>query len=665
MNIENYQIEKVLQIEGFDPLREIKEKDKSVEKLLEESRKRDVLNILRSYTGIFDIFNELIQNALDAVEKKYKARNSDYKPKIWITIDIPNSRISVVDNGVGMSLHEFLYCPRPNVSFKKRRELRGHKGVGSTFLAYGFSYYELHSKIGCEEFAGALQQGRQWAEDNSSSIPKPVFQQKNFSIPLLQKEDSGTSVTITIGNRREERPNLNWLGIDSAEQWIKILRIKTPLGGVYLNTPPFCPEYIIKVVAQDRTTEQKLDNIHYYYPHDFEVLNKVQDIKSVKDALNKIHGDPKRKQTLLPNEFKRLDCIYEIWDRDTILEPDSPFHGTKDQLSEEQVELIQRHNIVVYGCFMKSRTVWSAFHDKEIKVRKNIKVIAGGLQLASDYMVQGDLSAIPLTSAAGYQSFAHVIVHFTDGNPDVGRKVFQPELKDLSEFLAKKVVAEFRKYRNLMAADTGASPVPPSKILHEWKRSQEDHQKKSPLKFLYNGSEITVLSTPQQEQDVVVLFHQLIGIGLIKGLYFYSATFNEKYDALFMYKYDNDETYSYNEDHLLGVKPELSMVGESSPLVLEYKYSFDALNSDIDTEIKDVKDIDFVVAWTSGKDFQKKFELRSLLVGDEGATRTYYGSTHVAYLDTQPVFEIMILEDLLDYIQDRIVADASQRKKYS
>ncbi len=61
-------------------------------------------------------------------------------------------------------------------------------------------------------------------------------------------------------------------------------------------------------------------------------------------------------------------------------------------------------------------------------------------------MVQGDLSIIPLTSTIGYQANSHVIVHFADGNPDMGRKVFQPELKDLGEILAVRAVNVFKRF---------------------------------------------------------------------------------------------------------------------------------------------------------------------------------------------------------------------------
>jgi len=71
---------------------------------------------------------------------------------------------------------EFKYCLRPSVSFKKQADLRGHKGVGATFLAYGFSFLKLQSKQASSALAAVLRQGRQWAEDTSNTVPRPKFE---------------------------------------------------------------------------------------------------------------------------------------------------------------------------------------------------------------------------------------------------------------------------------------------------------------------------------------------------------------------------------------------------------------------------------------------------------------------------------------------------------
>jgi hypothetical protein len=131
-------------------------------------------------------------------------------------------------------------------------------------------------------------------------------------------------------------------------------------------------------------------------------------------------------------------------------------------------------------------------------------------------MIQGDLTTIPLTSAAGYQANSFIIVHFTDGNPDIGRKVFQPELKELADVLSRRVVSEIRKYQALLKPDTGAANANLSKELEEWKDTQKEWAKSNPLRLTLDQREITFLSLPREEQDVIALYHQLVGMGVIK-----------------------------------------------------------------------------------------------------------------------------------------------------
>lgn len=95
----------------WDPL----STDSSDPGLLIAAKKREISNILKSYTGYYDLFSELIQNALDAVEKRSKEKNSEnYQPTIWITIDMQESIVSVTDNGCGMSQTQFEQFLQPN-----------------------------------------------------------------------------------------------------------------------------------------------------------------------------------------------------------------------------------------------------------------------------------------------------------------------------------------------------------------------------------------------------------------------------------------------------------------------------------------------------------------------------------------------------------------------
>jgi len=651
-------------LEGYDPIGLEQSSDDTLASIVEDARRRDVLNILKSYTGYYDLFAEALQNSLDAVEAKKKREGDNYTPRIWIEIDIKNSRVRFVDNGNGMTEQQFKLCLRPNVSFKKSTEGRGHKGVGATFLAYGYSFLKLQSKQPDCELAAILRQGRQWAEDTSGTIPRPKFSAINFDVPELRNETSGACVEIVVGQSKGERPkDLSWHGAHTAKQWFDVLRLKTPLGGVYLETPPFCPSVTVTVIGPEGSKSEVLQTrADFYYPHEIPNL-KVQSLDELQLALSKLQGDPQTIFAKLSPEFKRLDALYEVWTKQQLLHETSPFSSA---LNEERRMLIERHNVVVYGAFLRSSKLWWEFNDEELKLKKGTKLIHGGLQMASDYMIQGDLMLIPLTHAIGYQNNSHVIVHFTEGNPDLGRKVFQPELKELGEVLSVRVVNTFKKYLQHLKPDTGASTILPDKELHEWKRRQEEHRNQHPLTLAYRGSVLSIVSQPEQEQDVIALFHELCGLGILRGYSFLATSQSDKYDSLFCLSFDKPENILFEKKkNSLGVNREHPIPYSSEPKVLEYKFDLDSLVADFDKEIKFPKQIELVVCWRAGDAFREKFFLKSLLVGDEGNDRKIFGSTHQAYITGGGMqFEVVILEDIIRFLVDPVSEEVRQRSLY-
>lgn len=656
----------IASLDGFDPLAaDESQLGQSMTLVLEEASKRVVYNILKSYTGYFDIFSEMLQNALDAVQLKLSTEGKTYQPKIWITIDIPAGIVRIVDNGVGMAEKEFKYCLRPNVSFKQNADLRGHKGVGATFLAYGFSFLKLQSKSHGGRLSAVLRQGRQWAEDPSGTVPRPRFEVAEFSVDELQSEASGTCVEVIVGQTPGERPkNLAWLGAQTAEQWYTVLRIKTPLGGVYLSSPPFSPKVLIKVRSSEKVDSQfETDRAQYYYPHEMPEL-KVQSIGDISKGLAGISGDSATKFLKLGSEFKRLDCIYEIWDKDELLADESYFATAVD---EDQRMLIEKHRVIVYACFLRSAKIWTELNDDVFRLRKGQKILHGGLQMATDFMIQGDLSIIPLTSTIGYQANSHVVVHFTDGNPDMGRKVFQPELKDLADALAVRAVTTFKRFLQHLKPDTGAQSITPDKELYDWKRQQEDHRDRSPLSFARDGMKISLVSTPQQEQDVIALFHELVGAGVLHGFKFFGTSQSERYDSLFFMEYKDNTVLFHANSQRLGVNRSYAIPYATEPKVLEYKYTFDSLVDDFEKEEKFAKQLDLAVCWTAGTGFKTKFYLQPLLVGDEGSSRKIFGATHQAFIagsQVTPAFEVIVLEDLLAWLHDPAAEEARQKHAY-
>lgn len=155
------------------------------------------------------------------------------------------------------------------------------------------------------------------------------------------------------------------------------------------------------------------------------------------------------------------------------------------KLNQEMIDLIERYKITAYGFFGFSTTLWDQFNNNIAKLRKGTRILKGGLLLSNNYyMVQGDYIAIPLTSNIGYQNQSHIIIHFFGAEPDLGRKGFQPELKEIAEIIAIGIVNRLKKWKKKLKKDTGVTPsIAPQINLHNWIREQEKYEEKYPLKL--------------------------------------------------------------------------------------------------------------------------------------------------------------------------------------
>lgn len=649
-------------IQDFDPLTESLDLPGADRTIFQEATKRVVLNILKSYTSYYDAFSEMLQNALDAIDSRHRSAPNGWSPTIWITVDIASRSVRVVDNGVGMDLEQFLYCFRPNVSFKSRRESRGHKGVGATFLAYGYSLITLHTKQGGQTWSARMRNGRHWAEDQAGRYDRPTLEAVAFDVPELESCESGTAVEIVIGDG--QRPNLPWLGANQADQWMQVLRARTPLGGIYLKSPEKQTKtkvHLTLVDAGGNKTYTTLDNPEYIFPHEIPFLQRVKSIREIQKALSALPGDPQEQMRRMPEQFKRLDAVYEVWDKEDILKEGSPF--SKDVLDEAK-QLIERHNVVVYACFVATAKTWTKWRDEVLMVNKAADVLRGGLNIASDHMVQGERLVIPLTSAIGYQANTHVVVHFTDGNPDMGRKVFQPELKGLAEELSKKVVDVFKRYISLMREDAGNPIQSASRELQDWLAAQERWRAQHPLEFQSDRGPLAFVSDPQSEQDVIALFHELIGLQVIRGYSIYATSEHLRYDSLCFTEYPEAEFAFDYEKNPLGVALPHIGLGPSGAMILEYKHNMDGLVADFAKEIKYARDVKLCVCWELGTAYEEQYAVESLLIGQNGSDRVFFGATHKIYKDRTPEFEVVCLRDLMSFLSDREREEARQRVQY-
>jgi hypothetical protein len=638
-------------LQNWDPL----QKRGMEEEILSVAQKLEIKNILKSYTGWFDLFCELIQNALDAVDHRTTSPDcpKEYVPQLWITIDLKENCVKLSDNGIGFSFDQYKWFLAPNVTFKGVNS-RGNKGVGATYLAYGFNYLQVSTKSPGFIYEGVIENGREWVEDQKGIITRPKLRQLKTEHGIFAKIDRGASFTLKLIGQYIRPKDLSWIGATNATQWSVILRIKTPLGGIYIGQNP--PKTICHLEVIDREgnkTEEMIHKCEFIYPDSiFGQCGDLKEIKKARERLAGTHKDP----AYVPAKYKKLNGIYNFWSTEDLLKDPSFGH-----YGAEQRKIISDLKLQLYAFFCFSTSLWDQYNDKEAQLREGMRILHGGLQLATNCMPQGELLTIPLTRNIGYQQTTFCIVHFSNADPDLGRKGFQPELEDLAGDLSRTAVGIFQGYRDLLKKDVGAPLITLDAQRHQWVKEQEEHAAKHPLIIKGKGlfmptEEVPIRSMPLFEQDVVALFNQLLAAGVIRGIKILSTSEHKLYDGIYVIDMTEPfDRFVYDRDiNPLGVPGELFSAGSiiSAPQILEYKYSVDALMQEFEKEEKYPTHINLVVAWEMGSEWQKRYEITSLLDLDNIHHRHFHGETHELRQSGAGahVFYAIILSELVDYL---------------
>lgn len=636
------------------------------------AQRREIRNILKSYTGYYDLFSELIQNALDAVERRSAEEESDYLPSVHIHIDIPSATVAVIDNGCGMTDEQFKQFLRPNFSFKSGEVSRGSKGVGATYLGYGFNYLEVATKFEGKMSSGVIKRGREWVEDKTESISRPRVEPHQPSQANFNEINRGSSMVVKLTGAAIRPRNLSWIGASTAEQWLAILSTDSPLGGVYLcDDKPLNVMVTLEVVDANGTLSTlKVNTPEYLYPS--HVYNRVADITEyradIKDRVAK--GKDLSK---IPPKFKSLNGIWGEWSGDEILDPKSEC-PIVPRLDESERALVHELGLKIKIFLAFSTDLWDSLNDKKLGLRKGHRLLHGGLQICTRHMVQGPTLTIPMTNNIGFQNLAHVLVHFENAEPDLGRKGFQPDQVRVAEKLSVSAVTAMRKYYSLLRKPGGAKDFSDELKLNAWKDEQLEHEKDFPLVIKGTGlflptEELPIRSEPLVEQDVVALFNQMLSSGIVRGIQLISSSQYKQYDGLFRVIMEKPfDRFILSGNNPLGIDDSHFIDQESLQTIvkiLEYKYTIDGLVEELQTEVKAIEDVDLVVAWELGEKWRAMFDVTSFLDEDNNHHRTYHGLTHsfTHSMNGNHAFNAIILKDLVAYLVNPEDEQARQRDK--
>ena len=196
--------------------------------------------------------------------------------------------------------------------------------------------------------------------------------------------------------------------------------------------------------------------------------------------------------------------------------------------------------------------------------------------------------APPKTGYAGYWGRSiSILVNNDDVVLDAGRKSIRAEDRTKIRNVAKDIFNKLVKYHKKFIRQTEAEAE--KAILDNLKEEARN------LDDL-NIENIFYQKKPDFEQGVVAIFHELLGAGILKGYYPFSASTDTRYDEIIYYKIPIDELgKSYKEKFLEGRRN----VKEKSKnykqvIIVEYKLNVTEIMRDVK---KDLRLIDLLVAY--------------------------------------------------------------------
>jgi len=562
---------------------------------------------------------------------------------------------------MGLSQEQYKQFLAPSFSFKSGAT-RGHKGVGATYLAYGFNSIQIATKTPDFSYVAKMEDARKWLSDPSpASNPLLVCDNSGFSDPDFEKQDRGVSITLRF-DKTTTPGSLDWIKAETADVWRAILLTKTGLGSILGKSNIWAHISVISKTGD--STKVELSEATYNWPHTVvPKQGRLRDVQKKADELYSRQGVGYR----MPSNFRNLDALHDSYSPDEL--------RNAIIVSEEEEEILTKYRPAVYMFYAYSAKVFSTYNEL-LNIRSNVDILKAGIQIAANNMPQGEVIQIPLLRNIGRQNQVHFVAHFENCRPDLGRKGFQKEVVSFCETVARKLIeGPFQKQRSALKQASGArSDLVRERAIDVWKEQMVNHERSSPLSianenFFLPTRKISISSVPTREQDVIALFNQLLAGGVIRGVRIMSTNERFTYDGMYRIAFVPPKEHHLHvaDTNPLGVTEDnLHEEFVSNPLILEYKFSLDGLIEDIQSGEKNPKDLGLVIVWETGNTYEQSYHIVSLLDKDNLSERQYHGVTHVLqdYQSNSRVMDMIVLGELIEYLNDPDSTVAQQKIKY-
>jgi hypothetical protein len=536
---------------------------------------------------------------VERVRSAYDGAESEYKGKIAISRVDNARRITVEDNGVGMSYEELRKAVKKGVTFKGGFSDIGELGNGLTYLISACDTFELETCNGVECSSVRIEDMHAWIT-GSKDIPEPLSSPQR----LDHVNDRYTRVAIEkIRAVDSDYPDL-LNDVMTTKRFIHLIRTRTAVGHLYslLRYPVYdgLRQGGVEVELQDTFLGSTCGKVI-----DFSYCSPAQIVRD-------LHGD----------------AAPPLLSRDEARE----MLRTHQEIGGHAIEYVGMFKSssgipLHYACFTTNREWYQeaskqaglcdapdAENDNEI----GVKDVEPRVELAVKGMPTNATVSPPITGFQGYWgNFSIVIMdnrlHFDEGRKTpVGRRVklYQDcAANALFEQIGTEIISHAIRDATV---SMNLAEMMKSKLEFIDKRLR----RREPLDY----AKASLHYVPKYEQDVVALFHEMIGAGVLPYYHTLDCSSNSTYDSIFRYRIARNKLGSIAQQ-ALGGRGELT-----EDIIVEFKHSGEDLIEDIGTNTKFYYMLDLLVCWDISR--ARCNELAATLITKPMNKVRYWGTTH-------------------------------------
>lgn len=444
-----------------------------------------------SYNNEWDIYAEILQNAVDAI----RLDESD-TGLIELEVDCRYKSIKITDTGIGINPVDLPELLKPFSTNKFNLDIAvGEKGVGLKFVIFQTNNFYIKSGNQYGTSESRIMDARNWKNSTTD---------KKLSLEYRKIDEEFKGTTIQLKDCADSK-----IFSLTADQMIFVLRTRTAIGSTK------------KIWNKDKNITVTL---------------KYIDVNGNESFHNVLF------EYMLPTDMVKNSEKIDL--DEFIAWVNTEDRTDADKMSKIKNKLIYRtgsfthsnnREINYYACFAPKRSDW-------INLSMGINLLTDentsddiwmdeyyytylthGITVSVKGMPTGILIDHPSTGYAGYWSNLFIIFEDPFTKFDIGRKSIHGRTSNIHKENSRKIFNEFLKYvTRYVSGDIGIEPP-------EWDKDEIFEEINEMINI--NSSKTKFVKSPlDQEAGVSAIFYELIGNGTIKDISPYMSGYRNKYD---------------------------------------------------------------------------------------------------------------------------------------